>query len=385
MKAHFRLALFVLFVFSVSVACQVLGGSGLTTIEGLVWKDILSDGIRQNDEPPLAGILVSLVSVNSASGRTTEVDSTTTGSDGRYFFEPVGGLQYYVEFEPPAEDWRFSPKDAGSDDSRDSDADPETGRSDSFFANEDDIYAVDAGLFVPARGIGDRAWVDANGNGIQDDGEEGLFGVRVNLYVFPEDEFDPVLAGTTLTDGNGNYHFDVDGGDYFLEFEPPEGFEFTQLDQGNNDALDSDADPVFGQTETFTVDFQNPNQDQWDAGFIPLGESPTIINGNHVPVVIQTQEGGKIVFNGGFEAPAGGSLTVGFTVSDADGNPAMGTLSATLGDPPSSPNASHNSGELDEIGMISLDLFVNWPPGSTKLYCAFNGVVYEVGEIRILP
>ncbi|KJK49147.1 hypothetical protein UK23_14965, partial [Lentzea aerocolonigenes] len=63
----------------------------------------------------------------------------------------------------------------------------------------------DFGL-IPATGaIGDRVWSDANGNGVQDAGEPGVPGVPVEL--FRQTPTGPVSAGTTTTDGNGEYLF----------------------------------------------------------------------------------------------------------------------------------------------------------------------------------
>ncbi len=56
--------------------------------------------------------------------------------------------------------------------------------------------------------IGDRIWIDADGDGAQDPNETGVSGVEVTLYHDPDGDgvYDTVY-GTTTTDASGNYIF----------------------------------------------------------------------------------------------------------------------------------------------------------------------------------
>jgi hypothetical protein len=68
------------------------------------------------------------------------------------------------------------------------------------------------------------------------------------------------------TDVNGHYFFGgLDPGSYYVEFVLPEGYEFTLQDQGADDAVDSDADPVTGKA-ICTVLEANEFDSTWDAG-----------------------------------------------------------------------------------------------------------------------
>lgn len=63
-----------------------------------------------------------------------------------------------------------------------------------------------AGPAEPVPGsLGDRVWNDLNRNGIQDPGEPGIAGVTVNLLDSAGN-----TVGTTITDAEGHYRFDVD-------------------------------------------------------------------------------------------------------------------------------------------------------------------------------
>jgi hypothetical protein len=64
--------------------------------------------------------------------------------------------------------------------------------------------------------IGDTVWNDANGNGIQDNGETGIAGVTVTLL---DSNGQPIPGGTATTDANGQYTFKVDAGTYSVQVD----------------------------------------------------------------------------------------------------------------------------------------------------------------------
>ena len=70
---------------------------------------------------------------------------------------------------------------------------------------------------APKRGtIGDRVWVDENGDGNEDPGEkEGVPGVPV---VVKDKDGNEVIR--TVTDEDGNWKVDVEPGDYTVEYKP---------------------------------------------------------------------------------------------------------------------------------------------------------------------
>eukprot|EP00903_Cladosiphon_okamuranus_P021213 g19486.t1 len=121
---------------------------------------------------------------------------------------------------------------------------------------------------APLGSIGDRVWFDADKDGVQDAGEDGVAGVTVNLL----DAGGNVIA-TQATDANGNYLFEnLEAGDYKVDFDLPAGtFGFTTQDVGD-DALDSDAD-ASGQTATITL-AAGENNLTVDAGIIDLNTAP---------------------------------------------------------------------------------------------------------------
>ncbi|MTB54023.1 SdrD B-like domain-containing protein, partial [Lewinella sp. W8] len=123
------------------------------------------------------------------------------------------------------------------DDATDSDADETTGQSPVvILASGENNPTIDAGFYETAS-LGDFVFEDVDGDGIQDAGEPGVPNVTVNL----KDENGNVIASTT-TAGDGSYSFDnLVPGDYSVQFVLPGGFEYTDLNEGGDEALDSDA------------------------------------------------------------------------------------------------------------------------------------------------
>lgn len=111
--------------------------------------------------------------------------------------------------------------------------------------------------------VGDFVWNDRDHDGLQDEGEMGIEGVKVTLTETGVDE--PYTAMTT-TDATGMYMFQVPAGSYKVTFEPPIGFIPTLQDAGADDAIDSDSDPVMGMTQSVTVSAGEMNL-TLDAGF----------------------------------------------------------------------------------------------------------------------
>ncbi|NCC37594.1 MAG: hypothetical protein EOM24_37135, partial [Chloroflexia bacterium] len=135
---------------------------------------------------------------------------------------------------------------------------------------------IDFGIFNDAR-LGDRVWLDVDGDGIQDASEtSGIAGVTVTIYSAVTNEpLDSDLATggipplTTTTDANGIYTFTrLISGTYYLVFgNIPFEYAISPPNQGANDANDSDVNPVDLQTTTITL---TDNTDlTWDLGLYP--------------------------------------------------------------------------------------------------------------------
>ena len=121
--------------------------------------------------------------------------------------------------------------------------------------------------------IGDRVWLDTNRNGIQESGESGVDGVTVYLF----DVNDRKIA-TTQTANGGHYLFgNLAPGVYHVQFDRstlPDGYVIARQDQGGNNQVDSDANPVDGITAATDLD-AGEHDLSWDMGvYLPASQAP---------------------------------------------------------------------------------------------------------------
>ena len=105
--------------------------------------------------------------------------------------------------------------------------------------------------------VGDRVWAD-DGDGIQEAGEAGLNGVRVDLY---RDNGDGVAdiandahVDFTLTTGDGNYLFPaLPSGNYFVLYEVRPTYTLGPARRGTDRELDSDGAGYYANGRTAAV------------------------------------------------------------------------------------------------------------------------------------
>ena len=97
-----------------------------------------------------------------------------------------------------------------------------------------------------AATLGNLVWEDMNGDGIQNLGEPGIPKVIVKLF-----DDNHVLQDIKMTNQKGFFQFkNLEAGDYKLEFERPDGYEFTfcSLSTSSN----SDSDVNWNKTKNIT-------------------------------------------------------------------------------------------------------------------------------------
>ena len=228
----------------------------LSKLGDKVFLDNNADGIQDNNEVGISGVTVNLladINGDGIIGNDEIIDSTITDENGEYHFTVIAG-DYKVSFER-IEGFEVSPANRGGDDAIDSDG--LVSNIVSLAPGEENL-TIDNGFFQKAA-LGDFVWEDANANGIQDAGELGVQGVTVTLTGGGADRLIGNADDTTttiVTDANGWYQFiDLNPGEeYKVTFSDlPTDFVFTQQNVGSNDAVDSDADPNNGMTQTVTL------------------------------------------------------------------------------------------------------------------------------------
>ncbi|MEZ4909126.1 MAG: SdrD B-like domain-containing protein, partial [Saprospiraceae bacterium] len=204
-------------------------------IGDFVWEDLNYNGQQDVNEPGISNVMVSLLDESQV-----PLDTIFTDVYGYYYFNGLGEGDYYVRFYTP-NNYNLTLKNIGSD-ITDSDANTSFGLSDLIQLEKyEKDSTIDAGYFLYAS-IGDTVWVDTNGNGIQDVNEPGMENLEVHLL-----DCDGNFISSTFTDNNGKYIFEnLVPGNYKIKFILNGQYKFTLANQGNNVALDSDADLLTG-------------------------------------------------------------------------------------------------------------------------------------------
>ncbi len=328
-------------------------------IGDFVWEDLNRNGIQDNGEPGINGILVNLYN----EGEDTPIAYTRTGTDhlgkdGYYLFPNLAPGHYRVEFVFP-KDYKPTLSYVGADKEKDSNikAANVTTKLDNGFEkysvltdeivlNAGDDKSIDAGLYKLAS-LGDYVWNDSNANGIQDGGEKGIAEVKVILLnedgTTAKHGDDSEVAPQT-TDANGKYLFsNLEPGRYKVKFENPNGyFKFSDAHKGGDTGRDSDG-IVSGDNLTATT----------DVIVLKSGESNiTIDQGMYLGVL------GDYVWNdlnadGIQDAGEKGIAGVVVKLTDSNGNPVKNAFGAVI--------ASVNT---DANGKYS---FTNLIPGTYRV------------------
>lgn len=213
-----------------------------TALGDRVWFDQNGNGLQDAGEPGQAAITLHLF---SADGQP--VGQQTTNAQGLYAFSDLLPGVYYLTVDLPV-GFSVSPANQGADDELDSDLDPVQQRTELFALAGGADNSWDVGL-LRSGVVGDRIWLDQNGNGLQDAGEPGLAQVPVHLVTT-----DGQVLASVVSDAQGHYEFSgVGPGQYRIRVQRPLGYQFTLSAQGGDDEVDSDVLPATGETALVTL------------------------------------------------------------------------------------------------------------------------------------
>ena len=241
-----------------------------------VWEDTNANGIQEDGEPVLKEVPVKLMMDNGNGWEMAKdvkgnpVDANSTDDKGNYkFCHLKPAIDYKIVFTKP-KGYYVTKKDSG-DDAKDSDID-ENAEITVKKPVKDDM-TLDAGLFKPAC-IGDYIWEDTNANGIQDDGESAVAGVRVELFKKGSTQAVVDADGNTVTlqttKADGKYLFcQLVPGEYHIKATTPDDYYVTRKEQGADKGKDSDLDPTFNSKVGTTKDTMLESGEKdltWDGG-----------------------------------------------------------------------------------------------------------------------
>ena len=218
-----------------------VGSQGSGILGDQIWLDTNENGVRDDTEIGLGGVQIDLEDCDDH-----VLDTLFSDDRGRFKFENLVPGQYQLRFIRP-DGYSFSPKAAGSDYKRDSNANPQTGLDACrTLVDKQKRLALDAGLFpsgVNDTGqIGDRVWLDINADGVQDQSESGFENVTVQL-----EDCNNTILEVAVTDNQGEFLFDqLSPADYRLRFLLPTGYRFSPRVAAGNFQIDSNPNPNTG-------------------------------------------------------------------------------------------------------------------------------------------
>jgi hypothetical protein len=276
-----------------------------------VWKDLNCDGIQDDGEPGVANLKVELYNCAVPPVKLAE---TTTDANGYYLFTDLTPGSYSIKFYAPS-GFTFTAQGVGGDLYKDSNADPLTGFTTCTTVDPgEDDRSKDAGLCEEEclNKIGDFVWHDKNVNGIQDNGEPGIAGVKVELLVGTT-----VIASTT-TNVNGKYEFtglskvnycvrvaasNYESGGVLFSTAQTKWYA-TKKNQGTDDSKDNDA----GKNESVCVDLNCTVDLTLDFGFYKTcvsvtktADKQTAKPGEYIIYTFIVENCGDITLSGGVD------------------------------------------------------------------------------------
>ncbi|MEJ0020256.1 MAG: SdrD B-like domain-containing protein [Acetobacteraceae bacterium] len=222
----------------------------LAALGDRVWLDADADGVQDAGENGISGVTVKLVGAGTdgtfGTGDDTVLGTTTTDGTGIYGFTGLMPGQYEVQFVAPSGGYTQTAAGKGGDTSKDSNAGTGGYTAPVTLTSGQTDLTIDAGYYKLAA-LGDRVWLDADADGVQDAGENGISGVTVKLIGAGTDGTfgtgDDTVLGTTTTDGTGIYGFTgLMPGQYEVQFVAPSGgYTQTAAGKGGDTSKDSNA------------------------------------------------------------------------------------------------------------------------------------------------
>ncbi len=220
-----------------------------------VWLDENGDGVQDAGEAGIPNLTVTLTGKDNKGSTVTL--TTVTDANGGYIFSglpPSDAGGYTITVTPPAGLNPTYDEDRASVTADNTTKVVLAAGVEHLTADFGYNWVPPADSSSPAAGatgaIGDRVWVDTNGNGVQDPGEPGLGGVTVTIYSDPDGNGvyntpftgatdaggSPWRGGTTTTAADGSYVFDsLPPGSYVVKATLPAGYTQTGDPDGVKD------------------------------------------------------------------------------------------------------------------------------------------------------
>ncbi|HRI59569.1 MAG TPA: SdrD B-like domain-containing protein, partial [Saprospiraceae bacterium] len=156
---------------------------------GFVWDDLNTNGIQDAGEPGLDSAWVLLYDLAG-----NEIASAYTGANGNYTLDSIAAGNYVLRFANPGGVWQTL-QDQGSDDAKDSDADP-LGYTAQFSLADGQSLDFDAGFTIVPQGCFTPVTITVSAIDCNDNGT-------------PDPDDDTFTFAITATGGTGPWGWDM--------------------------------------------------------------------------------------------------------------------------------------------------------------------------------
>lgn len=205
------------------------------TISGTVYVDQDFSGDMNGKEKPEAGLGVTLLD-----GNGEVVAKTRTNSKGQYTFEKLTPGQYRISMAAK-QGYAFTKPGEGNVMLNTSGGNGETEVFNLALGAQ--MNTMNIGMIVPGTVTG-TVFADANDNGLRDNGENGMEGMKVELVEDGQTVF------TTTVARNGEFKFDaVMPGNYKVRYVLPENGIFAKTEEKGNRF----SGETYAETEEFFI------------------------------------------------------------------------------------------------------------------------------------
>ena len=251
-----------------------------------VWEDMNGNGLQDGGEPGIANVTVKLYNLANF-----VVATTTTNASGYYSFIVNPGT-YYLKFDAP-DIYDATTPDVGGNDLIDSDVTHAKGDGSTsvFTLSSQENLTLDAG-FYRCVNIGELVWYDVDKDDIKDQLENGINGVKVELWkrvngswTLYETQYTGHKPGTPSDDGY--FRFCTLPGEYYVRvLSPPTGLVLVRpnvlgykpLSNPTEQNNDSDITNNFGigSTESFLL-VSGGSVNNIGAGYYPMATAGNLV------------------------------------------------------------------------------------------------------------
>jgi hypothetical protein len=272
-----------------------------------VWNDLNGDGVQDPGEAGIPGVRM-FADANGNGILDAGERWDTTGTDGEYLLAGLVAGSYQVRVDPAD----IAAANVGYGPTFDLDGLATLHSASVELGAAEDRTDADFGYRVGAS-VGDRVWMDRDGDGVQEAGEPGINGIRVYLDLDQDNSYD-VGEPFAMTSGDGAYYIgNLAAGTYVVR-------------------IDTASLPV-GANATFDLD-----------GGLDHEASVTLLAAEH---------------RGDLDFGYRGSLSIGDLVwQDVNGNgnnsPAVSTFNVSNGRMDFNRNGSYNSADNGYIGGLRI-------------------------------